>query len=81
MPSKIKIYIPEKDLVVGAKYRCAARNLKIGTWNGTCFDYIHTKFDERFKDVEYHWDNKIGYPGTVKPLKRVDNLVAQQHKE
>lgn len=64
-------YIPKDQLVVGAEYRCLARNFEVGTWNGTGFDYMRTKFGQKFPDVEYHWDD--GPPhGTVKPIERIE---------
>lgn len=67
----VKEWIPRDQLIIGRKYRCAARNFEIGTWNGTGFDYMRTKFGCVFPDVEFHWDDDPHY-GTVKPLELID---------
>ena len=66
-------WIPVSDLVVGEYYKCRARNFRIGKWNGSGFEYMRTKFNLVYPDIEYHWDDKgpTGLVGTVKPLKRV----------
>ena len=65
-------YIKIDDLVVGAKYKCYARNFSVGTWNGESFDYMRQKFTMTFPDTEQHWDEGAPY-GTVKPWERVDD--------
>ena len=61
-------WLSKKDLIVSRTYFCRARNFKYGTWNGVSFDYTRTKWNKKFKDTEYHWDDGPPY-GTVKPLK------------
>ena len=63
-------YIPRDELVVGARYRCHARNFEVGTWNGKAFEYMRTKFGNTFKDEELYWDDDVHF-GTVKPLERI----------
>jgi len=63
-------YIPKDKLVVGATYRCFARNFTEGIWNGKEFDYMRTEFNNTFPDTELHWDD--GPPhGTVKPIEKL----------
>jgi len=63
-------YIPKDKLIVGAIYKCKARNFTQGTWNGESFDYMRTKFSSTFPDKEFHWDNGAPF-GTVKPLEKI----------
>lgn len=60
-------YIAKKDLVVGKKYACEARNFRYGTWNGESFDYTREKFGERYPAKEFHFDDGPPF-GTVKPI-------------
>jgi hypothetical protein len=64
-------YIAKPDLIVGRKYRCLARNFDIGVWNGTAFDYLRTKFGQKFMDIEFHYDDGPPY-GTVRPLELIN---------
>lgn len=60
-------WLKKEELTVGQKYICCARNFTIGTWNGTNFDYMRTKFGSTFPDTEDHWDDGAPF-GTVKPF-------------
>jgi len=60
-------YIPKKDLVIGQKYSCEARNFRYGVWNGKSFDYMREKFGDTFQDQEFHYDDGPPF-GTVKPI-------------
>jgi hypothetical protein len=63
-------YIKKEDLIDGETYICLARNFTKGIWvaekNG--FVYLRHKFGQKFKDVEYHWDDGPEGFGTVKPI-------------
>jgi hypothetical protein len=66
--------IPKKDLIINEIYECDARNFTYGIWNGESFDYLRTKFGDKFWDIEYHWDNGPPY-GTVKPIERLSDAT------
>lgn len=63
----VQDWIPKKACIVGATYRCEARNFTVGMWNGTAFEYTRSKYGDIFPDIEHHYDDGAPY-GTVKPL-------------
>lgn len=83
-------YLRTNELVVGARYLCSARNFLVGTWNGSSFDYMRTKFGTVFQDQEKHYDTDPIF-GTVRPIMpasqmfqsamRSDNAVPISTKE
>jgi len=66
-------YLTKDELIVGATYKCKARNFTEGVWNGTNFDYMRYKFGSTFPDTEDHWDEGAPH-GTVKPLELIKEL-------
>lgn len=75
MKSHIK-YIPLDECKHGFLYRIIARNLKHGIFNKSenGFIGIRTKFNSRFLDTEYHWDNEPLAFATVKPIKEIEKV-------
>lgn len=65
------VYLKKEDLLEGEIYECDGRNFTYGIWNGEAFDYLRTKFGQKFFDVEYHWDDGAPY-GTVKPIRLME---------
>lgn len=64
------VYIPKAELEIGEIYQCFGRNFQYGIWDGEAFEYLRTKFNFKFFDKEYHWDDGPPY-GTVKPIKKM----------
>ena len=58
-----------KDCRHKGLYKIDARNFSLGVYNKKQqgFIGIRTKFNNKFLDLEFHWDTRAPY-GTVKPL-------------
>ncbi len=70
---RILKYIQKNNLIENEIYKCDARNFTYGLWDGKAFEYIRTKFGQKwfFIDREFHFDEGNPY-GTVKPLERME---------
>lgn len=67
-------FIPKENMIVGKWYVCNAINFSVGRWTGNSFEYIRTKWGDKFLDKEFHWDDGAPH-GTAKPYKLIDNDI------
>ena len=74
-------YLSKEDLILGQLYEVEGRNLGIGLWSEVksgwrkyAFVYLRTKFNQKYIDTEYHWDEGTPF-GTAKPIKKYEGEI------